>query len=94
MISCLDVHYRLNDAVAACLLFQNRSDDSPRQGLTVTVSPVAPYQPGQFYKRELPFITAAGCDAELAAENIRAMHGPFRLPTLLKRVDRLCRGIV
>lgn len=37
------------------------------------------------------FITAAGIDPSLAAEKIRLMHGPNRIPTLLKRVDQLCR---
>jgi len=38
------------------------------------------------------YVTAAGIDAETAADRIRAMHGPFRIPTLLKRCDALCRG--
>lgn len=37
------------------------------------------------------FITAVGMDATEAAERVRGMHGEHRLPTLLKRVDRLCR---
>jgi deoxyribonuclease V len=37
------------------------------------------------------FITAAGMSAEQAAECIRSMHGPHRIPALLQRVDRLCR---
>jgi len=37
------------------------------------------------------FITAAGIAPEIAAEHIRSMHGPHRIPTLLKRVDRLAR---
>ena len=37
------------------------------------------------------FVTAAGIDAAQAAENIRRMHGPHRIPTLLQRVDRLAR---
>lgn len=37
------------------------------------------------------YVTAAGMAAEEAADHVRAMHGPFRLPTLLKRVDSLCR---
>ena len=37
------------------------------------------------------FVTAAGIPAPTAADWIRAMHGPHRIPTLLKRVDRLCR---
>jgi deoxyribonuclease V len=37
------------------------------------------------------FVTAAGIDAAVAADHIRAMHGPFRIPSLLKRCDALCR---
>jgi deoxyribonuclease V len=164
MIVCLDVHYRASDAVAAGVLFGDWTDAAPCHETTVTVSPVAPYQPGQFYKRELPclqallnalpvspktivvdgyvwladetrpglgghlyqalgravpvigvaktsfagvtvahslvrgssatplYITAAGLAVSGAADCIAQMHGPFRLPTLLKRVDQLCRG--
>ena len=38
------------------------------------------------------YVTAIGVDLELAVERVRTMHGPFRLPTLLKQVDTLCRG--
>ncbi len=38
------------------------------------------------------FITAAGMSPECAAEHVRSMHGPYRMPTLLKRVDSLCRN--
>jgi deoxyribonuclease V len=37
------------------------------------------------------FVTAAGIDLEMAARYIEGMHGEHRLPTLLRRVDRLCR---
>ncbi len=37
------------------------------------------------------YVTAAGIDAATAAQHILAMHGPHRIPTLLKRADRLCR---
>lgn len=36
-------------------------------------------------------VTAAGMDPAEAAARIREMDGPFRMPTLLTRVDRLCR---
>ncbi len=39
------------------------------------------------------YVTAAGCNARAAAENIAAMHGPHRIPDLLKLADRLARGI-
>lgn len=38
------------------------------------------------------FVTATGIDPKVAAGWIRIMHGPHRIPTLLQRVDRLCRG--
>jgi deoxyribonuclease V len=37
------------------------------------------------------YVTSVGVERAIAAENIRRMHGVHRLPTLLKRVDRLCR---
>ncbi len=38
------------------------------------------------------FVTAAGMNAHRAAELVCAMHGPHRVPTLLKRADQLARG--
>jgi deoxyribonuclease V len=38
------------------------------------------------------YVTAAGMDVAEAARHIRAMHGPYRIPTLLKRVDQLSRS--
>jgi deoxyribonuclease V len=37
------------------------------------------------------YVTAAGVADDLARQRIRAMHGEHRIPTLLQRVDRLCR---
>lgn len=37
------------------------------------------------------FVTSEGIDVNEAAKRIAAMHGPHRLPTILKRVDRLAR---
>jgi deoxyribonuclease V len=36
-------------------------------------------------------VTAAGLDPEEAAQHIRDMHGPHRLPEMLKQVDRAAR---
>lgn len=41
-------------------------------------------------KRPL-FVTALGVDPAAAANDVQRMHGEYRLPTALKRVDRLCR---
>lgn len=40
------------------------------------------------------FVTSVGLDVQQAGEYIKQMHGDFRLPTLLKKVDRLCRDAV
>lgn len=40
------------------------------------------------------YVTAAGAELVVAAGWIRAMHGEHRIPTLLRRVDRLCRDAV
>jgi deoxyribonuclease V len=37
------------------------------------------------------YVTALGTELETAAADVQRMHGRFRLPTMLKRVDRLCR---
>lgn len=37
-------------------------------------------------------VTAIGLDATVAAAHVRAMHGEFRIPTLIKLADTLARG--
>lgn len=37
------------------------------------------------------FVSAVGMDAMEAAEKVRTMHGPYRVPTLLRRADALTR---
>jgi deoxyribonuclease V len=163
MIECVDVDYRAGGAVAACVGFRGWADDAPAEEHVVTIDRVEEYEPGQFYRRELPcllavlreirepleaviidgyvwlsadrrpglgahlysalgervpvigvaktrfagadaalpvrrgesrrplYVSAAGMDAGSAAEHVRAMHGAFRIPTLLRRVDQLCR---
>jgi deoxyribonuclease V len=164
MIACVDVDYRDGGAVAACVLLRNWADAESAAEHVRHIVQVEAYQPGQFYKRELPcllavlnevagplavivvdgyvwladenapglgahlyealgkavpvigvaktrfasaraarpvlrgdsqrplFVTAAGMDVEAAVEHVRGMHGTFRIPTLLKRVDCLCRN--
>jgi deoxyribonuclease V len=38
------------------------------------------------------YVSAIGMDLELAAECIQNMHGEYRIPTMLKEVDRLGRA--
>jgi deoxyribonuclease V len=39
-------------------------------------------------------VTAAGTDGEVAARHVQGMHGRHRIPTLLRRVDTLCRTVL
>ncbi len=38
------------------------------------------------------YVTAAGIKVAVAAKHIESMHGRYRIPTLLKKVDLLCRN--
>lgn len=38
------------------------------------------------------FITALGMTGDIAADHIRAMHGPYRLPNLIKLADQTARA--
>lgn len=162
MLACLDVDYRTDVTVAACVLFREWADATEAAHVLELGPPAEPYEPGQFFRRELPhllkvlasvqeplevllidgyvwldaerpglgahlyealgrrlpvigvaktafhsshlavpvlrgqsqrplFVTAVGLDASTAAQYLQRMHGDSRLPTLLKRVDRLCR---
>jgi deoxyribonuclease V len=58
MLACVDVDYRDSFAVAACVLLRNWESRHPEAEMTELVQPVAPYEPGAFYKRELPCLLA------------------------------------
>jgi len=38
------------------------------------------------------WVSAAGLDVHTAATHVASMHGPYRLPTLLREVDQLARS--
>ena len=54
MILALDVHYEADRAKVAGIGFQHWADAEPAQEYTYWHSPIAPYESGAFYKRELP----------------------------------------
>jgi len=160
----IDVYYRDDHAKVVGLLFREWTDDVPLDIKSVTVDAVSPYEPGNFYKRELPcilallalfdtatidtlvvdgyvylddrgkpglgahlykaldqkiavvgvaktsfhgnarhvvtvtrqsknplFVSAIGTRVEFASENVLRMHGPYRMPTLLKILDQETR---
>lgn len=166
----IDVGYHAQGATAAGVAFEDWNAPHASHEYSVFVPHVEPYQPGKFYKRELPciqklveevtelnevvvenvvidgfvwlsssndsprkpglgaylyellqrkinvigvaktdfagaeavevfrggskrplFVTAVGMTSLQAASHIQAMHGRFRIPTLLRRVDQLSR---
>ena len=54
MIACVDVDYRDACAVAACVFFEHWNDSRPVLESAIEIRDVKPYEPGQFYRRELP----------------------------------------
>ncbi|WP_419580190.1 endonuclease V [Stieleria magnilauensis] len=163
VIASLDVGYTDTVARAACVVINNWRASRPAAEHVAKIHEVKDYQPGEFYRRELPciqavlgklnqpptcivvdgyvwldanhrpglgahlyetldrevpvigvaknpfkdtdhatelrrgksdrplYITAVGVPIAQAVVNIGAMHGPHRLPTILKRADQLSR---
>ena len=56
MILVTDIHYFETHAKAAGLVFEDWTSDEVLEQHVVTLKDVAPYESGQFYKRELPCI--------------------------------------
>ncbi len=164
MILAVDVDYRETVASVSGICFNDWSDADATQICHSVVSGVEAYEPGRFYRREMPcilqllrehnltpdiividgyvslgdasaaglgmhlfnaldrkipvigvakkpfrgtsadtgilrgnsakplYVTAVGISPDQAKRNVLAMHGPHRLPTLLKAVDRACRN--
>ncbi len=165
MILATDVHYTDPTATAAGVLFTDWQSDVIQRTVTVPIPQTAAYEPGSFYKRELPcllallahvservevividgyvtlgqankpglgmhlyaaiqqttpiigvakrpfqntppecavlragsqsplYVTSVGIALAEAKQKIATMHGDFRIPTVLKKVDQVCRGI-
>jgi deoxyribonuclease V len=56
LLACLDVAYAGDRAHAACVLFDGWRADAPASSVTRWTSDIAPYEPGAFYRRELPVL--------------------------------------
>jgi deoxyribonuclease V len=165
MIVAIDVHYKENTAKAVGALIQNWGDAAAVEHVIRYIGSVEEYEPGAFYKRELPcimdvlnqidlagvsyivvdgfvvlddlgkpglgayvyeslhhkvpvigvaksnfhqnlknvipvlrgdsnkplYVTAVGVDLQQAADHVKSMHGEFRLPTVLKELDRITK---
>lgn len=58
MLICLDVHYNKQQAVAVGGLFHSWNDTQFFRTYRCHCDDVKPYEPGAFYQRELPCLTA------------------------------------
>lgn len=56
MILAVDVHYTELCAVAACVCFDDWKNAQPARTYVSRFDAVEPYEPGAFYRRELPCI--------------------------------------
>src|SRR5262245_50969470 len=58
VMACVDVDYRGDSAVAACVLFRDWTDGAPAGQHVQSIQGIEAYVPGQFYRRELPCLLA------------------------------------
>jgi len=58
MIAVLDVAYGTRGAAAACVTFGSFADAAGTRAHMARIAEVAPYEPGAFYRRELPCLRA------------------------------------
>ena len=56
MILAFDTYYFDNKAKTVCVTFNNWTDSEPRESFEEIIYGVKDYEPGAFYKRELPCI--------------------------------------
>jgi deoxyribonuclease V len=70
VILAIDVDYRTGYAISAGVAFSNWEDEFPARVFISKVTNVAPYEPGQFYKREMPCILQLLADHNLAPDFI------------------------
>lgn len=57
-ILVMDAYYHADSAIAAGVLFDGWTASEPLQQVVVPVSPIVEYQPGEFFRRELPCLKA------------------------------------
>jgi deoxyribonuclease V len=70
MIFAVDVNYPDDKAFVAGILFEDWQDPEPVHQITTEIISVAEYEPGQFYKRELPCILEILTQLESLPETI------------------------
>lgn len=75
MIVTIDVHYKADYAKTVLLFFENWQSENPSNVATHITKDVMEYEPGSFYKRELPCILNALQTVSLDAIEIIIIDG-------------------
>jgi deoxyribonuclease V len=75
MIYAFDALYKGDTGKIVCLGFNSWEDSSFKMQIIKNISPVAEYEPGSFYKRELPCILEVIKDICLEQEDILIIDG-------------------
>ena len=71
MILATDTHYAEDFARTAGVMFQDWSDASPTDTWAVETEGAADYEPGSFYKRELPLILSLLAELKVGCPTVR-----------------------
>jgi deoxyribonuclease V len=96
LIACVDVDYRDAAAVAAGVWFRGWTASDAEAEAVVTFGEPAPYQPGEFYRRELPClleVLARGPAADVVVVDGYVWLGPGR-PGLGAHLHAVLDGLV
>src|SRR5689334_5584142 len=73
--AAFDVYYQESHAKAVCILFQTWQDFQPTHTIIKEIRGIAEYQPGAFYKRELPCILKLAEDMDLKQVEVLIIDG-------------------
>lgn len=70
MFACVDVGYHATHAMAACVVFDQWTDEAPHSEHAIPIATVEPYEPGAFYRRELPCLLRVLADVHVPLDVI------------------------
>jgi len=70
MIACVDVGYHATHATAACVVFADWTDAALHSEHSVAIAEFEPYEPGAFYRRELPCLLRVLADVRVPLTTI------------------------
>lgn len=75
MLLAVDVHYKQEYAKTVVVLFEDWTSEIPKEVIEVTTLDVVEYEPGFFYKRELPCLLEALQKVDLATIDVIIIDG-------------------